>query len=120
MTWTNPRFSASLAELKRGCSFAENFTNDTRVLRNAGVDTGTGNSTDHGLTVDGNGHYVFDVVTQADDFSAVARFTGTTKANKLPDGDMVKAGVTDWTALNNAILSKISIGKVGVLEKCYC
>jgi hypothetical protein len=78
-----------------GCSFAEDFRSLHLVKwRNAGTDTGTGNSIeDDGLAVDGNGYLSYDVVSQPTDFGVIVRFS----ASALMSGDGILVGNANLT-----------------------
>jgi hypothetical protein len=58
----------------RGCSFAENYITLTRMGLNNGTDTGTGNTADGEFVTDGNGYFVYDIVSQPSGFSVKTFF----------------------------------------------
>ncbi|MCP4604494.1 MAG: LamG domain-containing protein [Proteobacteria bacterium] len=110
-TFSNARNAALPCERMRGCVFADNFVTMTAMEElNAAVDTGTGNSVDHGLTTDGNGHIEYDATTLTD-FTVTLKFTKSTAiANLLTDGDSELSGVASWTAGGGtSILTKETI-----------
>lgn len=92
-TFSNPRWCATPGERMLGCIFAEDFQSLHLIhWRNAGTDTGTGNTVDEdGLTVDGNGYLSYDVVSQPNDFSVVVKFSATA----LMSGDGILVGNAD-------------------------
>ena len=65
MVYPNPRLATLPCERMRGCSFAENFISEARAALNNGTSWGSGNTVDHGLTVDGTSRgYDFGIVSQ--------------------------------------------------------
>jgi hypothetical protein len=58
----------------RGCSFADDFLTLKRSEQNDGVDSGSGNTADYGLTLTGSGWFVYDIVSQPSGFSVKIQF----------------------------------------------
>jgi len=99
-TFTTPALSAWPAELMRSCSFADNFKTITRIEDNHGTDTGTGNTADRGLTVDGNGYISYDVVSQASGFSVKIQFlaSATSTGILIGNANLISGVAADgWT-----------------------
>ena len=88
-TFSNPRLAALPCELMRGCSFADNFVNLTRIADNFGTDTGTGNTANHGLVTNGSGYIVYDIVSQPGNFSITFSFKA---AAVSADGHLISSG----------------------------
>jgi hypothetical protein len=73
-TFSNPRWDALPCERMRGCSFADDFLTLKRSEQNDGVDSGSGNTADYGLTLTGSGWFVYDIVSQPSGFSVKIQF----------------------------------------------
>jgi hypothetical protein len=119
---SNPRFAAIACERMRGCSFAENFVTEDRLLINSGIVTGSGIVIDRSIVFDGTQHVDFDIVSQALPASAVVRFSASQtstgvllgNANLISgspadgfcvwvDANGVKATYSDGTSIETAL-----------------
>ena len=106
----------------RGCSFAENFVTEDRILINNGVTTGSGVTVERSITFDGTQHVDYDIVSQALPATAVIRFSAQetsegillANANLISgtpadgfcvwtDADGVKATYSDGAAIETAL-----------------
>lgn len=135
---SNPRFAAIACERMRGCSFAENFVTEDRLLVNNGVVTGSGVTVNRLITFDGTQHVDFDIVPQALPATAVVRFSAAAtstgillgNANLISgapadgfciwvDGDGVKATYSDGTAIETALAVDLDYTNGSVFTVSY-
>jgi hypothetical protein len=104
-TFSNPALAAHPSEIKRGCSFADDFVTLTMIAENSGTDTGTGNVANRGLTTTNYSHIIYDIVSQPSGFSVKIRF------KKLP---LLTLDSADWSGGNGATISNTDDGNIRV------
>jgi len=80
-TFQNPRWYALPCERMLSCSFADNLVTLADILKNRGVDTGAGNTADHGLTTTGTGYIEYDIQSQPGGFSVKIKFKTTVRSS---------------------------------------